>query len=215
MSVANGVDNDAPVTSATLSCLASSSYAFVGRYLPTGTNASTPLTCSEVGVFQSYNAGHSSSPFGIVLTWSTAASNQPSGWTTTNGDSDGITCKAALTGLNVPTSAGIIVYVDTEYDNALTSSQITNLGNYLSAFQSKLSGWNVGLYGQGGTGSTEMLQSICNANPWYASLPFWATNSQPTCGAAIVQFENQPQVCSYTTDTDSAVVSSYGAWVPS
>jgi hypothetical protein len=100
--------------------------------------------------------------------------------------------------------------------NALTSTQITDLGDYLSAFQQQLSGyWDIGLYGQGGTSPSNELQSICHANPWYASLPFWATNAQPSCGAAIIQLEDQPTVCDYTTDTDSTTTSVYGVWFPS
>ena len=213
--MASGVDDVNPVTVDVLSCLAQSGYQFVGRYLCNGSNGSC-LTTTEVGTFTAWNVDDPSAQVGIMLFWSSANSNSPSGWNSTNGSNDGSDCATQLASLAVPEETGITVYIDTEYTKALTPTQISNLGDYLRAFQQQLSGyWDIGLYGQGGTSSSNELQSICNANPWYASLPFWATNAQPSCGAAIIQLEDQPTVCDYTTDTDSTTTSVYGVWMPS
>ena len=98
---------------------------------------------------------------------------------------------------------------------ALTGGEIDALGQYLDAYQRVLGArWRLGLYGQGGAWASHMLQSVCDAAVWYAALPFWATNAQPTCRAAIIQRTGQPVVCGYTTDANETTVPAFGAWTP-
>lgn len=213
--MAKGVDAGAPVTAAVLPCLAAAGYAFIGRYLDNGANGGTCLTAAELDLCRQHNRSAPDRPVRIVPIWSSGSSNQPCGWTADNGARDGDWCARQLVALGVPTAAGVTVYVDTEVTRALTMTEIDALGQYLAAFQRALEGrWRVGLYGQGGAWSSHELQSICDAGVWYAALPFWATNAQPTCGAAIIQRVDQPLVCAYTTDTDETTVPAYGAWLP-
>ena len=117
--MASGGDDVNPVTVDVLSCLAQSGYQFVGRYLCNGSNGLTCLTTTEVGTFTAWNVDDPSAQVGIVLIWSSANSNSPSGWNSTNGSTDGSDCATQLASLAVPVETGITVYIDTEYNSAL------------------------------------------------------------------------------------------------
>ena len=213
--MANGVDCDQPATGAVLGCLAASGYRFVGRYLDNGTNGGRCLTAAEVGVFRQHNQANPGRTVGIVPIWSSGTSNQPCGWTADNGSRDGWWCALQLQGLTLPTGTGVTIYVDTEVTGALTGGEIDALSQYLDAYQRVLGGrWRLGLYGQGGAWPSHMLQSVCDAGVWYAALPFWATNAQPTCGAAIIQRTGQAILCGYTTDAGETSVPAFGVWTP-
>lgn len=210
--MANGVDTISNVSSA-VSCLHNSGYSWVGRYAY-ATTSSYEIGGSEVSAI--HGAG-----LAIVFLSSTANGNGlngVTGWTYSNGQTDGQSTAARMSGLGAPAGNGIVAYADVN-ENGLNVAQCSNLSalvDYLLGFQNGLgSSYVAGVYSNDFTlGYLCTPPSGCtppsnNISSW----PFWdASGVQPSCGAAIIQQNHNISVCTVNVDTDTTTVSSFGQW---